>query len=232
MSKKIRIAIDGYSACGKSTFAKAIAQQLGYLYIDTGAMYRAVTLAMLKAGINNPNELDDIALSQFLSQITVAFTTPQAGEQPEVTLNGKPVGLAIREQQVAELVSPVAALPSVRKMLTAQQREIGKNGGIVMDGRDIGTAVFPKAEVKVFMTANPKIRAQRRYDEMIQKGLDANFDEILANLTERDYLDENRATSPLAKADDAILLDNSHHTLQQQLEWIMPIIQRKIEEQP
>ena len=228
MSKKIQIAVDGHSSCGKSTFARAIADRLAYLYIDSGAMYRAVTLAMLEAGVKNPDNMAVTALTDFLQRTEVAFTSPRLGEQPEVTLNGRPVGLAIREQRVADMVSQVAAIPQVRSAMVAIQQSLGRGGGVVMDGRDIGTVVFPHAELKIFMTATPRIRAQRRYDEMVAKGLTADFEAIYSNLVTRDRIDQSRACSPLRQADDALLLDNSSMTLEDQMAWVMPIIRNLV----
>lgn len=229
MSKKIQIAVDGHSSCGKSTFARAIADRLAYLYIDSGAMYRAVTLAMLEAGVENPADMTATDLTDFLQRTEVAFTSPRPGEQPEVTLNGRPVGLAIREQRVADMVSQVAAIPQVRSAMVAIQQSIGRGGGVVMDGRDIGTVVFPHAELKIFMTATPRIRAQRRYDEMVAKGLPADFEAIYSNLVTRDRIDQSRECSPLRQADDAILLDNSSMTIQEQMDWVLPIIQNIVD---
>lgn len=214
--RKITIAIDGHSSCGKSTMAKDLARKIGYIYVDTGAMYRAVTLYALRNGM-----LDDkVALEHALGDIKITFRLNEES-RPETYLNGENVEREIRSIEVSNHVSPIATLPFVRKFLVAQQQAMGTEKGIVMDGRDIGTVVFPDAELKIFVTASAEVRAQRRYDELKAKGQEASYDEILKNVVERDYIDSHREVSPLRKADDAIELDNSHMTIAQQNEWLM-----------
>ena len=227
-SKRIVIAIDGHSSCGKSTFAKLIAKELGYLYIDSGAMYRAVTLACIREGIANEAGIDLDRLPKLLDNIEVGFTPNPKGEGWLTTLNGQAVEDEIRTLEVSNLVSPVSAIPMVRSIMTRQQQEMGRNKGIVMDGRDIGTVVFPQAELKIFMTASPEIRAQRRLKEMHEKGQHATFEEVLANVRERDRIDQSREVAPLRQADDAIILDNSYMTVPQQMEWVNRIVEEKM----
>ena len=219
--KKIIIAIDGYSSCGKSTVAKEIAKKLNYIFIDSGAMYRAVTLFCLRNKLVLKGLVNLPGLMEKLSSIHIEFVNNPVTSHNDIYLNGENVELEIRQLEVAQNVSQVAAIAEVRQLLVALQQEMGRSKGIVMDGRDIGTVVFPDAELKVFMTADPRIRAQRRYDEMIAKNEQVNFDEILANITGRDRFDETRAESPLRKAKDAILLDNSFMTKEEQFEWIL-----------
>lgn len=229
MKRGLTIAIDGLSSCGKSTFAKALAQELGYIYVDTGAMYRAVTLAFLRAGIQTPEQLSETEIESFLSKHTVSFVCEE-GKAPVVTLDGEPLGDEIRGSAVSSLVSPVAALPAVRRAMVAQQRVLGCEGGVVMDGRDIGQTVFPNAELKIFMVASDTVRAQRRFDELKAKGIAATYEEVLGNLRQRDQIDQTRACDPMRKAPDAIELDNSEMTPAQQMEWILPIVQERIRE--
>lgn len=218
--KKITIAIDGFSSCGKSTMAKDLAREIGYIYIDSGAMYRAVTLYSLRNGIFRNGDIDTDKLKAEIGNIRISFRlNPETG-RPDTYLNGVNVEKDIRTMEVSSHVSPIAALDFVRTAMVAQQQEMGKAKGIVMDGRDIGTTVFPDAELKVFVTASPEIRAQRRYDELKAKGEEASFDEILENVKQRDYIDQNREVSPLRKADDALLLDNSHLTIAEQKAWL------------
>ena len=218
--KKITIAIDGFSSCGKSTMAKDLAREIGYIYIDSGAMYRAVTLYSMENGIFTAEGIDTEKLKKQINSIRISFQlNPETG-RPDTYLNGINVEKKIRTMEVSSRVSPIAALDFVREAMVAQQQEMGKAKGIVMDGRDIGTTVFPDAELKIFVTASPEIRAQRRYDELKAKGEEAGFDEILENVKQRDYIDQNREVSPLRKADDALLLDNSHMTISQQKEWL------------
>ncbi len=226
--KKIIIAIDGYSSCGKSTVAKEIAKQLGYIFIDSGAMYRAITLDCLRAGRVTNGIVDLAGLQEHLDQIRINFIFNPATLHNDICLNGENVELEIRQLEVAQNVSQVAAIGVVRRFLVAQQQEMGKSKGIVMDGRDIGTVVFPKAELKIFMTADPRIRAQRRYDEMVAKNEAVDFEEILSNITARDRFDENREESPLRRAEDAILLDNSHLTREEQFSWILEKVEEKV----
>lgn len=222
MKKRIVIAIDGLSSCGKSTMAKDLAREIGYTYIDTGAMYRAVTLYALRAGLFNADgTIKTDKLEADLDKISITFKLNTTTGRPDTYLNGELVEGDIRSMEVSGHVSPIAALPAVRRVLVAQQQAMGREGGIVMDGRDIGTTVFPHAELKIFVTASPEVRAQRRYDELRAKGMDANYDDILKNVEERDYIDSHRDVSPLRKADDAIELDNSHMTIAQQKAWLM-----------
>lgn len=220
--KKITIAIDGHSSCGKSTMAKDLAREIGYIYIDSGAMYRCCTLFAIEQGlIAADGTIDEAELERRMPEIRVSFQlNPETG-RPDAYLNGENVEQRIRTMEVSSHVSPVAALPFVREAMTAQQQAMGREGGIVMDGRDIGTAVFPDAELKVFVTAAPEIRAQRRYDELRAKGEECDFDEILANLQERDRIDSTRAVAPLRQAEDAIVLDNSHLTIEEQKKWLL-----------
>lgn len=218
--KKITIAIDGFSSCGKSTMAKDLAKEIGYIYIDSGAMYRAVTLYSLQQGIFGADGIDEVRLQQEMEQIHISFQLNTTTRRPDTYLNGVNVEQQIRTMEVSSHVSPIAALPFVREAMVKQQQEMGKAKGIVMDGRDIGTTVFPDAELKIFVTASPEIRAQRRYDELKAKGEQANLQEILENVKQRDYIDQHRETSPLRKADDALLLDNSQLTIAEQKEWL------------
>lgn len=218
--KKITIAIDGFSSCGKSTMAKDLAREIGYIYIDSGAMYRAVTLYSLENGIFQGDQINTEKLKNQIKEIHISFhLNPETG-RPDTYLNGSNVENKIRTMEVSSHVSPIAALDFVREAMVAQQQEMGKAKGIVMDGRDIGTTVFPDAELKIFVTASPEIRAQRRYDELKAKGEEVSFDEILENVKQRDYIDQNREVSPLRKADDALLLDNSLMTISQQKAWL------------
>lgn len=219
--KDIVIAVDGYSSCGKSTLAKAIASMLGYVYIDSGAMYRAVTLYCLRFGIVKDSVVNQDLLFKHLNNIDIRFQLNALTCKNETWLNGENVEDEIRKSEVASNVSIVSKIPEVRQKLVAIQRKIGENKKIVMDGRDIGTVVFPNAELKIFMTADPLIRAQRRMIEMNEKGVQTSLNEIVENIKQRDFIDENRDVSPLRKAEDAILLDNSNLNREEQLEWIM-----------
>lgn len=221
--KKITIAIDGYSSCGKSTYAKAIAQRLNYIYIDSGAMYRAVTLACIRAGVANESGVDEDRLPELLHSLKVGFVPNQSGTGWLTTLNNEVVENEIRTLEVSNLVSPVSAIAMVRSKMTQQQQEMGKQKGIVMDGRDIGTVVFPDAELKIFMTADPVIRAKRRLKEMESKGQNATLEEVLENIEQRDHIDRNREVAPLRQAPDAIVLDNSNMTVEQQMEWFQKL---------
>ena len=219
--KKIIIAIDGFSSCGKSTMAKDLAKEIGYIYIDSGAMYRAVTLYAIRYHLfRQDGSIDENALQEQMKDIRITFRLDKETGRPRTCLNGTDVEDDIRTLEVSSHVSPIAALGFVRKALVRQQQDMGKEKGIVMDGRDIGTAVFPQAELKIFVTASAEIRAQRRYDELKAKGEQASFDDILKNVEERDHIDQTRAISPLRKANDAILLDNSHLSIPQQKEWL------------
>jgi cytidylate kinase len=220
--KRITIAIDGHSSCGKSTMAKELARRVGYVYVDTGAMYRSVTLYALRNGLfREDGSIDEETLREKMDDVHISFKFNPETERPDAYLNGELVEQEIRTMEVSNLVSPISALPFVREAMVAQQRLLGTEGGIVMDGRDIGTTVFPDAELKVFVTASVEVRAQRRYDELLSKGMEADFDEVLKNVQERDYIDSHREVSPLKQADDAILLDNSHMTIPEQNEWLM-----------
>jgi len=227
--KKITIAIDGFSSCGKSTMAKDLAKEIGYIYIDSGAMYRAVTLYSIENGLFNGKEVDTARLKELIGQISITFQLDEQTGRPRTQLNGKDVEDRIRTMEVSSRVSIIAAIDFVREYLVTQQQEMGKAKGIVMDGRDIGTTVFPDAELKIFVTASPEIRAERRYKELQGKGEKADFDEILANVKERDHIDQTRAVSPLRRADDAILLDNSHLTLAEQKAWLIKEYQKATE---
>ena len=216
---KIVIAIDGFSSCGKSTFAKAIARRLGYIFIDTGAMYRAVTLYALEHGAIRSGMVDDDAVVRLLPEIHIDFRfNPERGAS-DIYVNGDRVEGKIRTIEVSNCVSAVSSIGAVRRKLVAMQQEMGRKRGVVMDGRDIGTTVFPDAELKIFMTADPAVRAQRRYDELTARGDQVSYDEILQNVLSRDKAERERAISPLRKADDAIVLDNSHMTVEEQMEW-------------
>lgn len=218
--KKIIIAIDGFSSCGKSTMAKDLAREIGYIYIDSGAMYRAVTLYSIENGIFDGDVIDTEKLRNQIKNIHISFRlNPETGA-PDTYLNGMNVENRIRTMEVSSKVSPISALHFVREAMVAQQQAMGKEKGIVMDGRDIGTTVFPDAELKFFVTATPEIRAQRRYDELKAKGQEGSFSEILENVKQRDYIDQHRDVSPLRKAEDAILLDNTSLTVEQQREWL------------
>lgn len=220
--KKIVIAIDGHSSCGKSTMAKALAREVGYIYVDTGAMYRAVTLFALRQGLFNADgTVKATELEQLMPQVEVSFKFDEQSKLPLVHLNGECVENEIRGLEVSSHVSPVAALPFVRAAMTAQQQRMGRDKGIVMDGRDIGTVVFPDAELKIFVTASAEVRAQRRYDELKAKGQEVDYDDILKNVQERDYIDSHREVAPLRQADDAVLLDNSNMTIAEQQQWLM-----------
>lgn len=221
MKSKIVIAIDGHSSCGKSTVAKDLAKALSIAYVDTGAMYRSVTLYALRNGMINEGNVDESKLIEALKDIKITFAFNAEQKKNETFMNGESVESEIRGMQVSSNVSLVSAIGAVRRKLVEWQREMGQEGSLVMDGRDIGTVVFPDADLKIFMTASDEVRAQRRYDELIAKGQKVDFNEILVNVRERDRIDSTRAESPLRKADDALLLDNSNITMQQQFEWIM-----------
>ena len=229
--KKIVIAIDGYSSCGKSTMAKDLAREVGYIYVDTGAMYRAVTLFAMRNGVfDAEGNIDEARLKALLPDVKLTFKLNSETKLPEVCLNGECVERDIRTLEVSQHVSPIAALPFVREKLVEQQQAMGKEKGIVMDGRDIGTVVFPNAELKIFVTASAEIRAQRRFKELEAKGMPADFDEILQNVEQRDYIDTHRETSPLRQADDALVLDNSHLTIADQKVWLMEKFNERTQE--
>lgn len=229
--KKITIAIDGFSSCGKSTMAKDLAREVGYIYVDTGAMYRAVTLfAMRNDVFDAESNIDETRLKALLPDVKLTFQLNNETKLPEVCLNGENVERYIRTLEVSQHVSPIAALPFVREKLVEQQQAMGNEKGIVMDGRDIGTVVFPNAELKIFVTASAEIRAQRRFKELETKGMPADFDEILQNVEQRDYIDTHRETSPLRQADDALVLDNSHLTIAEQKVWLMEKFNERTQE--
>ncbi|MBQ2122022.1 MAG: (d)CMP kinase [Bacteroidaceae bacterium] len=230
MEKKIIVAIDGHSSCGKSTMAKALAQKVGYIYVDTGAMYRAVTLFALR------NDMFDAEgqpkaeeLEKAMADVNISFVLDEETKLPLVCLNGEVVESEIRSLTVSSRVSPIAALPFVRAALTQAQQRMGLEKGIVMDGRDIGTVVFPDAELKVFVTASAEVRAQRRYLELTAKGDEVCFDDILRNVQERDYIDSHREVAPLRQAEDALLLDNSELTREEQMQWLLDTFKRVVE---
>ena len=226
--KKITIAIDGHSSCGKSTMAKDLAREVGYVYVDTGAMYRCVTLYALRHGLFTDEGIQEEALRKAMPQIQITFRFNAEKGRPDTYLNGELVEDLIRSMEVSNHVSPIATLGFVREAMVAQQQQMGKDKGVVMDGRDIGTVVFPDAELKIFVTASAEVRAQRRYDELKGKDMEADYEEILKNVQERDYIDSHRAVSPLRKADDAIELDNSHMTIAEQKAWLMEKFQQAI----
>ena len=228
--KKITIAIDGHSSCGKSTMAKELARKLGYIYVDTGAMYRTVTLYAMRNNLfDSEGEVLTDELQKQMNNIKVSFCINKETGRPDACLNDECVENIIRSIEVSNHVSKIAAIPFVREAMVDQQRRMGAEKGIVMDGRDIGTTVFPDAELKIFVTASAKVRAQRRYDELQQKGMPADFDEILKNVEERDYIDSHREVSPLRQAEDAILLDNSDMTIPQQNKWLMQQVEKALQ---
>ncbi|MDE6578598.1 MAG: (d)CMP kinase [Muribaculaceae bacterium] len=222
MGKKIIVAIDGFSSSGKSTMARELAKRVGYVYVDSGAMYRAVTLYAMRNGmVNTDGSIDEEKLVAALPEINITFQPAGADGVQHTLLNGEDVEKEIRSMEVSSLVSPVAVIPAVRERLVALQQGFGKEKGIVMDGRDIGTTVFPDAEMKVFVSASPEERARRRFLELKEKGVDAVYEEVLRNVEERDHIDTTREVSPLRKAADAIELDNGSLTPEQQMNWLM-----------
>ena len=226
---RLTIAIDGYSSCGKSTFAKTIARRLKYLYIDSGAMYRAFTLACIENNCihSESSEPDNEKLEELLANIKIEFKPGNDPAVNETYLNGRNVEKEIRSMEVSSEVSKISTLNKVRSKLVDLQREMAWNHGVVMEGRDIGTVVFPDADIKIFMTADADTRAKRRYEELKEKGQEASFDEIKKNIRERDHLDETREVSPLKKAPDAYVLDNSNMSVEEQFDWFMNILQEK-----
>ena len=229
--RKITIAIDGHSSCGKSTMAKDLARAIGYIYVDTGAMYRAVTLFALRNGLFDADDnLDVERLEALLPEAQISFALNEETGKPDTYLNGECVEKEIRGMEVSNRVSIVSAIGFVRERLVEQQQQMGAEKGVVMDGRDIGTVVFPDAELKVFVTASAEVRAERRYKELLGKGEEADYEEILQNVKERDYLDSHREVSPLRKADDAIELDNSHLTIPEQNAWMLEQYERVLAE--
>lgn len=230
MSKKITIAIDGFSSTGKSTVAKGLAKKLNYVYVDTGAMYRAVTLYMMRKLFVSDTNFDEEAIIRHLPFVSLKFIFNEEKGFGEMYLNGENVEKEIRYMEVSEQVSKVAAVTDVRKMLVDQQQEMGKEKGVVMDGRDIGTVVFPNAELKIFMTASTEKRAQRRYDELIERGDEVEFDAVLKNVKDRDFMDSTREDSPLIQAEDAVEFDNSEMDLEEQFDKILEIANKRIDE--
>ena len=224
--KKIIVAIDGFSSCGKSTMARNLAQAVNYTWIDSGAMYRTVTWFALQQGLFAHGKIDEDGLKAMIHTLHISFAANPETGQNETCLNGTNVETGIRSMEVASKVSPVAALDFVRKAMVARQQAIGKDKGVVMDGRDIGTVVFPEAELKIFVTASAEVRAQRRVDELRSKGLDVSFEDVLSNVCERDRIDSSRQISPLRKADDALELDNSYLTIAEQQEWLLKQFER------
>jgi CMP/dCMP kinase len=227
LKKKLIIAVDGYSSCGKSTFARMIAEKFGYLYIDSGAMYRAVTLFCLNNNLINSDTVDTNRLFTLLGKLDIDFRRNKQTGKYETWLNSANVEKEIREPSVADKVSLISRIPEVRNILVKIQRKFGRKKGIVMDGRDIGTVVFPDADLKIFMTADASVRANRRLKELLEKGMTISYNEVLENIQKRDSLDENRKISPLRKADDALILDNSSMTPEEQMDWVMEKIGRK-----
>lgn len=221
--KRIIVAIDGFSSCGKSTMAKDLAKSVGYAYVDSGAMYRSVTLYCQRNGLIQDGVVDEAALQSQIENIHIEFKFNEEKQRNETYLNGDNVEDEIRTLAVSNQVSIVSSIGFVRRAMVAIQQSYSKNRGIVMDGRDIGTVVFPDAELKIFLTASPEIRAQRRYDELKQKGMEEPFEDILENVKKRDYLDQTRAESPLRKAEDAVELDNGQMTIEEQREWLLNI---------
>jgi cytidylate kinase len=230
MNRKLIIAVDGYSSSGKSTFAKAIAKELNYLFIDSGAMYRAVTLYCIRKGYINKTMVKEKDIAENVSDIYIKFGYNPDINQYETYLNGENVENEIRQVEVSSLVSIISKIRPVRERLVEMQREIGMMKGIVMDGRDIGTVVFPDADIKIFMIASEEIRAERRYKELMEKGVNIEFQDVLNNISERDTIDSGREISPLKKADDAYVLDNSNMSVSQQMEWFREILKNKVGE--
>ncbi|SFU39681.1 cytidylate kinase [Pustulibacterium marinum] len=229
MKKKITIAIDGFSSTGKSTIAKEIAKSLGYVYVDTGAMYRAVTLFAMNSGMVSPELTNSLGLIKLLPQVKLQFKFNEEKGAADMYLNDINVEDKIRTLEVSNLVSVVAAIPEVRYKLVEQQREMGKEKGIVMDGRDIGTVVFPDAELKLFMTASAEVRAERRYKELTEKGEAVDFDAVLSNIQQRDHIDSTREDSPLVKAEDAVEIDNSYMSREEQFARILSLVHITLE---
>lgn len=225
---RIIIAIDGHSSTGKSSFAKIIAAKYGFVYVDTGALYRGVTLfAVRESLIDDSNKIDRNALAKAIDSLNLEFRATGAEGKSELYLNGELIEREIRGLEVSNKVSFIAALPLVRDFVDRSLNRYGESKGVVMDGRDIGTVVFPDAELKIFMTADTQVRAQRRYKELLEKGEKANFQAVLQNIIQRDYIDENRETAPLKKAVDAILLDNSKMTIEDQIKWLDNIVSQR-----
>lgn len=226
-TKKLTIAIDGYSSCGKSTLAKALAKKLNYIFVDSGAMYRAIALYCLQNNLIKGTEIDTVQLINTLQTIDLKFIYNDQIQESELFLNGVNVALDIRKPDVAAVVSQVASIEAVRVKLVEMQQEMGLNGGIIMDGRDIGTVVFPFADLKLFVTADPKIRSERRYKEMLIKDPETKIEEVEANLIARDKMDTTRAISPLVRAKDALILDNTHMNKEMQLEYVLKLLKKR-----
>ena len=230
MEEKLIIAIDGYSSCGKSTFAKLIAKELNYIFIDSGAMYRAATLFFIRKGYASPQHINYDAIIEDIDLVDVSFRKDEQTGKQETFLNGENVESEIRGLEVSNLVSQISAIKEVREKMVELQRSIGKDRGIVMDGRDIGTVVFPDADIKIFMTASTDVRAKRRYDEMLAKGVKVDIEEIRKNIMARDITDENREISPLRRAEDAIILDNSRMSIKKEMAWFRDLLKNKLSE--
>ncbi len=228
MKDKITIAIDGWSSCGKSTMAKALAKSLNYIYVDSGAMYRGVALFALRKGWVGDKSLENVSIINALKDVSIGFSQNQNGT-PDLILNGENVEDVIRTLEVSQHVSKIAAIKEVRTFLVDQQRKMGDDGGVVMDGRDIGSVVFPNAELKLFITADVDTRAMRRYEELVSKGDDISLDEVKQNLKERDHLDSTREESPLIQTEDAVVIDNSNLTQTEQLEKALELVKNKLE---
>jgi cytidylate kinase len=226
-TKQLTIAIDGYSSCGKSTLAKALAKKLNYIFVDSGAMYRGIALHCLQNKLIKGQEIDTVHLISTLQSIDLKFIYNEQIQESELFLNGINVAQEIRKPDVAAIVSQVASIEAVRVKLVEMQQEMGLNGGIIMDGRDIGTVVFPFADLKLFVTADPKVRAERRYKEMLVKDPDTNIEEVEANLIARDKMDTTRAISPLVRAEDALILDNTHMDREMQLDYVLKLLKEK-----
>lgn len=227
MDKRIIVAIDGYSSCGKSTIAKALAKVAGYKYVDTGAMYRCVALYVLRNAPFTMDNVDEAWLLAHINDIQISFALQADGTQHTV-LNGEDVESQIRTLEVGNAASQISTIGFVRKAMVAQQQAMGKDKGLVMDGRDIGTVVFPKAELKLFLTASPEIRAKRRFDELVEKGQNPDFNDVFADVKDRDYRDTHRAESPLRQAKDAVVIDNSAMTREQQMEEVLRVFRSHI----
>ena len=228
MDRKLIIAVDGYSSCGKSTFAKAIAKELHYIFIDSGAMYRAVTLFCIRKGYISEKTIREKEISNSMADIHISFRYNSDTKEYETYLNGENVEAEIRQVEVSSMVSMISTIKAVRHRLVEMQREIGMMKGIVMDGRDIGTVVFPDADIKIFMTASEEVRAERRYKELKEKGVNVEFKDVLSNIAERDMIDSGREISPLRKAEDAYVLDNTEMTVSQQMAWFREILNGKL----
>ncbi len=225
---KIVIAVDGFSSCGKSTLAKSLAKELGYAFIDTGAMYRAVTLYFLRAGVKNFKDISADKIESLLNQITIDFRYNSSTDSNDTYLNDENVENEIRNAEVSDAVSALSAIKQVRSKMVALQKDLGKKKGVVLDGRDIGTAVFPEAELKIFMTADPLVRAKRRHQELIEKDIEISFNQVKANLEKRDYEDTNWKENPLRQAEDAVVIDNTDMGREEQLRLVVRLAKEAI----